>query len=233
MPTFDESFPAIELALGERYGRPESVADGAVESFAAAVAVILERTVAAKKVAKGIGALADAGLLEPQAMAESDPAEIVDVLKTFGVSAPARVVGPIRRLAAWLVSRQESSPDPLRDESVSTGELREELSGLSGIGQATADAILLLAGRRGVYPLDRPTYRILIRHGWLDPTADYEEARSVMERPGHQDPETLTRLAGWFEQVGRDYCKVSVAKCERCPLQPFLPEGGAIEPDAF
>jgi endonuclease-3 related protein len=196
------------------------------------VAVILERAVAAKKAAQGIKGLADAGLLEPEAMAESDPAELLDLLKSFGVSVPARVIGPIRRLAAWLVSRQERSPDPLRDESVSTDELREELSGLSGIGQATADAILLLAGRRAVYPLDRPTYRILIRHGWLDPTAEYEEARSVMERPGYDDPETLTRLSGWFEQVGRDYCKASVAKCARCPLQPFLPAGGAIEPDA-
>ena len=233
MPTFDESFSTIELALGARFGRPDSVAEGSADSFAAAVAVILGQSIDAKKVAKGLSALAEAGLLEPQALAEADPAEIVDTLKAFGVSTPARALGPVRRMAAWAVSRQEGSPDPLRDESISTGELREELRGLAGIGPATADEILLLAGHRGVYPVDRATYRILVRHGWLDPTAEYEEARSVMERPGHDDPETLQRLSGWFARVGREFCKPSVAKCERCPLQPFLPEGGALEPDAF
>ncbi|WP_406699545.1 endonuclease III domain-containing protein [Singulisphaera sp. Ch08] len=233
MPTFDECAFSIELALDERFGRPESVVEGLGDSFAAAVAVILGQSIDAKKVAKGLAALAEAGLLEPQALAEADPAEIVDTLKAFGVSTPARVISPVRRLAAWVVSRQESSPDPLRDESIATGELREELRGLTGIGPATADEILLLAGHRGVYPVDRATYRILVRHGWLDATAEYDEARSVIERSGHDDPESLHRFSGWFERIGREFCKPSVAKCERCPLQPFLPEGGAQDPDAF
>ncbi|SIN76090.1 DNA-3-methyladenine glycosylase III [Singulisphaera sp. GP187] len=235
MPTFDESFSSIEQTLGERFGRPESIAEGSFDSFATAIAVILGQSIDAKKVAKGLEALAEAGLLEPQPLTEADPAEIVDAFKAFGVSLPARVLGPVRRMAAWVVSRQASAHalDPLRDESISTGALREELRGLAGIGPATADEILLLAGQRGVYPVDRATYRILVRHGWLDPTAEYEEARSVMERPGHDDPETLHRLSDGFARVGREFCKPSVAKCGRCPLQPFLPEGGALEPDAF
>jgi len=233
MPTFDDSYPAIEPALLQRYGRPALAIDPSLDAFGAAVAVILGRTFEAKKVAKGIDALAEAGLLEAGAWVESDPLEIVDVLKGAGVSATVKVVGPIRRLAGWLMSRQENSPDPLRDESLATSVLREELYGLSGIGPATADAILLWAGHRPVYPVDRPSYRILVRHGWLDPTAEYDEARSVLERAGREDVGALTDLAGWFEQLGRDYCKASVAKCARCPLQPFLPEGGPLEPDAF
>lgn len=233
MPTFDESFSRIELALDERFGRTESVAKGTADSFAAALAVILGQSSDAKKVAKALLALAEGGLLEPQALAEADPAEIVDTLKGSGVSTPARALGPLRRIAAWVVSRQEGSPDPLSDDSISTDELREELRGLTGIGPATADEILLVAGHRGAYPVDRATYRILVRHGWLDPTAEYDEARSVMERQGFEDPETLHRLSGWFARIGREFCKPSVAKCERCPLQPFLPEGGALEPDAF
>lgn len=233
MPTFDDSYPAIEVALGDRFGRAEPVTERTADSFAAALAVVLGQSLDAKKVAKGLGALAEAGLLEPQALAEADPVEIVDTLKVGGVSITGRLLGPLRRLAAWACARQEDSPDPLRDEAISTGVLRDELRGLAGIGPATADEILLIAGQRAVYPVDRATYRILVRHGWLDATADYEEARSVIERPGLDDPESLNRFSGWFARLGREFCKPSVAKCERCPLQPFLPEGGPLEPDAF
>lgn len=234
MPTFDDSYPEIERALLARYGRPAATVDASLDSFEAAVAVMLERTLDAKKVPKGISALSDAGLLEPQALAEADPIELVDLLKSAGVSATVRVVAPIRRLAAWLAGRQERGVlDPLRDESISTAELREELCALSGIGQATADAVLLWAGRRAVYPVDRATYRILVRHGWLDSSAEYDEARSLMERADRAQPDALSQLSAWFEQLGRDHCKASVAKCARCPLQPFLPEGGALEPDAY
>ena len=43
--------------------------------------------------------------------------------------------------------------------------------GVPGIGLAAADAILLFALKRPSYPVDRATYRVLVRHGWLDPSA--------------------------------------------------------------
>ena len=84
-----------------------------------------------------------------------------------------------------------------------------------------------------MYPLDRATYRILIRHGWLDSSADYDEARDVVERPWAGDPVTLARLSDWLARIGSEFCRVRVAKCDRCPLRGFLPEGGPVEPEGF
>ena len=146
---------------------------------------------------------------------------------------PTRSLGPLRRVARWVVDHHAGSAEALRDEDLATDQLREELLGLNGVGPATADALLLFALRRPVYPVDRATYRILIRHDWLDPTADYDEARAVVERQGPDDPSGLARLSDWLERVGREFCRAGVARCERCPLRPFLPEGGPSEPETF
>jgi endonuclease-3 related protein len=229
MPTYDESFAAILDALAGEYPEPESPE---LAPFPALVAALFDRVADPRKVARALSALDDAGLLDPQALAEADPAEVSDALKTSGLAFPARALGPLRRLARWLVERHQGSADALRTGEVATDSLREELAQLNGIGLATADALLLFALRRPVYPLDRATYRIFLRHGWLDAATEYDEARAVVESPARDDPDALARLADGLERVGREFCRARVAKCDRCPLRTFLPEGGAIEVEA-
>ena len=100
-----------------------------------------------------------------------------------------------------------------------------------GISPAMTDALLLYGLKRPVYPADRPTYRILARHGWIYPTTDYEEARATIEEPAHGDVVVLSNLASWFDRVGELYCRARVAPDEsiedfrltsRCPVEPDL-----------
>lgn len=63
-----------------------------------------------------------------------------------------------------------------------TGELREELLGLNGVGPETADSILLYAGNHAVFVVDAYTRRILERHAILPARAEYEEIRGLLER---------------------------------------------------
>ncbi|MBY0398158.1 MAG: endonuclease III [Thermoleophilia bacterium] len=222
---------AIAAALTARYGKPAPPSAG-LESFEALVVTILDRALDPPKRDAAVAALRDAGLLDPQALAESDPAEAVEALRSAGVKIPDRGLAPLNRVARWLVDRHRGDADALAgpDGRPSTEQLRDELTAINGVGPATADALLLFALRRPVYPLDRPTYRILVRHGWADESTGYDEAREVVERLAPDDPVLLARLSAWFQRVGRDACTASVAKCDRCPLRPFLPEGGPIEP---
>jgi endonuclease-3 related protein len=231
MPPLDESFPTIVSALADRYGQPAFVAEG-LEPFEAMLAVVLARSVEVRKIAPALAALADAGRIDPPALAGAAPAEIVAILRDeAGLTSAAKLVGPIQRLAKWVVDRHHGEAASLLDDDLATPDLREQLTALKGIGPATADAILLFALRRPAYPVDRATYRILIRHGWLDTSADYEETRSLVEGQCGDDPALLARLSEWFERIGREYCRPSVAKCERCPLRPVLGEGGPREPE--
>ena len=231
MPAPDESFPALRDALSRRYGRPEPPAEG-LDPFEAILSVMLDRAVAPRQRDRVLDALREEGLIAPQALAEADPEELDEALRPAGVTAARGALAPLRRLARWVVDLHHGSADELTGPTspVATAELQDELRSVNGVGPASADAILLFALGRPVYPVDRATYRILARHGWIDRDASYEDARDIVEQLAPADPATLAELSAWFERLGKDHCRASVAKCDRCPLQPFLPEGGPIDP---
>jgi endonuclease-3 related protein len=194
---------------------------------------LLDRSLDPRKRDAALFALGSEGLLDPQALAEADLEEVDQALRSAGVSVARSGLAPLRKVAAWLVERHHGSADDLAgtDCPVPTSTLRDELVSINGVGPATADAILLFALRRPVYPLDRATYRVLARHGWVDPDAGYDEARDVAERLAADDPPALAALSAWFERLGRDYCRAGAPKCEPCPLRPFLPPGGPVDPN--
>ncbi len=233
MPALDESYPAMSAALADRYGRPELPSAG-LDPFEALVATVLDRALDPGKRDAVVMALRDEGLLEPQALAEADPVEAEEALRSAGLVINRTALAPLRRLARWLVDLHHGSADALSgvESGVSAERLREELRTLNGVGPATADAVLLFALRRPVYPLDRATYRVLARHGWIDADAGYDEARDAVERLDPGDPVALARLSVWFEKVGREFCRAGAPRCERCPLRPFLPESGPVDPNA-
>jgi len=63
-----------------------------------------------------------------------------------------------------------------------TGELREELLALNGVGPETADSILLYAGNHPVFVVDAYTRRILERHRTIPNNAPYDEIRQLVEQ---------------------------------------------------
>jgi endonuclease-3 related protein len=231
MATFDDSLPAIEAALEQRYGGlPSSIAhtDGA---FSAILAVVLGRFAAPRKVAKVIEDLKESALLDSRTLAETEADEVVETFRAAGVANPSRAFGPIRRVARWLEERHGGDAEVLREGHIATSLLREELAELNGIGPATADAILLFALRRPSYPVDRASYRILLRHGWLSPWDDYDQARAAVVRPLADAPERLAFLSESLERIGREFCRASGPRCDACPLRPLLPEDGPRLPE--
>ncbi len=215
MPTFTDAIPVILAALdGPEEGPPSQ------GTFEAVAAAYLAQWGEARAVAQAIDALREEGWLEPGALAAADEAAVADAWREAGSRGLVKLIPALQRLALWAARS-------LRD-GASTETLRDGLRKIKGIGAASADAILLRGLGRAAYPVDRATYRILVRHGWLDASAGYDEARSLVEAALPDDPMGLSRLSAEFEHVGRLWCRASVAKCERCPLRPLLPEGGPL-----
>lgn len=108
---------------------------------------------------------------------------------------------------------------------------RESLRKIRGLGPATVDELLMFVARLPVFPLDRGTIRVAIRHGWLDLPLEDEEAQDFFVQ-GLQasdiDPRSFSRL---MTRVAADHCG-RVPQCEDCPLESLLPPHGPLNPDA-
>jgi endonuclease-3 related protein len=73
-----------------------------------------------------------------------------------------------------------------------TGELRDELLALNGVGPETADSILLYAGNHPVFVVDAYTRRILERHQIVSNAAGYDEIRLLFEQALGEAPAAET-----------------------------------------
>jgi endonuclease III related protein len=227
MPSLHDVFSPVSSALGDRSDRPQSDFEDLATPFEAMVAVLLARNLGRVSWKSVLDGLSEAGLLTPDRLANADLIEIADAVRGRKPVPSVKTLAPLKQLASWFVERGD-----LGDFSVAG--LRDALAGLKGIGVAGADAILLFALKQPTYPVDRGSFRIMVRHGWLDSTATYEEARDALIDAAaaatgacNQDQASLLNdLAPALEQVGRTFCRLSAPRCDGCPLESFLPEGG-------
>jgi endonuclease-3 related protein len=103
-----------------------------------------------------------------------------------------------------------------------THTLRAWLLALPGVGNETADAILLYALGHPVMVVDEYLRRVTTRHALLHEQPRYDEIQSLALAAFHGDaPETLAQHYNEFHavivQIGKQYCGPT-PKCEACPL---------------
>ncbi len=246
MASLDEAFSSVHAALVERFGVPAPLVQG-LDPFQAICAVLLERSLAPKQGETTLGVLRESALLVPDRLATTDLVELIDAALENGSSVKAAAIAPLQRFASWLIQHHDGQIAALFDPHRSTEWLRGELTAIKGIGAAGADAVLLYALKRPAYPVDRATYRVMVRHGWLEPSATYDEARDlvvdcaaslegVSDERGLAANQSLTDdlidVAHGMALIGRHYCRPAVPRCDECPLVSLLPEGGYRQTDA-
>ena len=112
-------------------------------------------------------------------------------------------------------------------------EVRNELLAVPGIGPGTADNILLYAGQMPVYMVDMFTIRMLVRHGIVGAHTNNRQIQELVHRELTPDEEPygaklFQKMQEYLVRLGRDFCDKSRPNCLMCPLQKYLPEGGAV-----
>jgi endonuclease-3 related protein len=227
MPTLDEALPLIRAAAADPGGFPVALPDDH-GPFGAMVATLLARQVGPSIGRGAINVLAEQGLLDPTRLDDAGLPEIEDALRGQVRSISVRTLAPLKHLAHWLVEQYDGRAESFTESGRSTDDIRAELAGIRGVGPVGADAILLAAMRRPSYPVDRGTYRILLRHGWLDGSATYDDARDLVVHQAGGDPDALIGLSAGMEELAARFCRASAPLCEACPLRSLLPEGGPM-----
>jgi endonuclease-3 related protein len=106
------------------------------------------------------------------------------------------------------------------------GELREVLLSMNGIGEETADSIVLYAAGKPTFVVDAYTRRAMHR---IDPSISddisYGDLKRLFESGIKQDLELYKDFHAQFVELGKSLCKKRNPLCAECPLNTICKTG--------
>jgi endonuclease-3 related protein len=103
-----------------------------------------------------------------------------------------------------------------------TNILRNELLSLPGIGQETADAILLYALKKRTFVVDAYTRRIFSRHKIFGFEQPYEVIQKTIENNLPASTKIFNEYHALLVKTGKEYCRKNDPLCRACPLGTML-----------
>lgn len=184
----------------------------AESSFEVMVGAILTQQTNWSNVTRVIEDLRRWDLLSPRSMSEVSLETLEELIKPCGFyRQKARY---LKNMARYLWMHYPSSVDKLFSKKLD--ETRSELLALKGIGEETADSILLFAGRKPVFVAATYVSRVLRRTGVMD-SDSYSEIQDFVHSELGSDPETYSRLYAMVVELAKEYC-LDTPRCSGCPL---------------
>lgn len=182
--------------------------------FEIAAGAILTQNTNWANVEKAIRNLKVAGCLSVEGIRRLSPPQLAELIRPAGYFNVK--TKRLMNFVTWLSDNYDGTMTNL--EGVDTTRLRAALLEIKGVGRETADSILLYALHRPVFVVDAYTARITIRHGLIEPDADYEQLRELFESNLEKDVELFNEYHALLVRAGKEFCKPK-ARCPGCPLE--------------
>jgi endonuclease-3 len=159
----------------------------------------------------------------PQNLSNASQSDISEAIRPAGMyNQRSRVIKQISKIVLELYRGDLSTvvAKPYK-------EAREELLTLPGVGEKTADVLLLFNAGKQVLPVDRHIARIAKRFGFVQGNAQYDTIRLTLE--GAIIPDKFLDTHIKLIQFGRDVCRSLNPKCSECPLNDICPYPQRVE----
>jgi len=205
--------------LLERYGpRDWWPADSRFEVM---VGAVLVQNTAWSNAEKAIRALSEAGLLSPQALRSAGQDEIAQLIYSSGYyNMKAK---KLKALVEWLGERDDDIKALMAEDPAT---LREDLLAIHGIGEETADDILLYALDMPVFVIDHYTKRLLHRLGLAPEKGPYALYQRLFTDHLSPDVPLFNEYHALIVTHAARVCKKEPA-CGDCCLLSLCPTGKA------
>lgn len=182
--------------------------------FEVIVGAILTQNTSWDNVAKAINNLKTAGMLSPGKLHTAQASIIAGLIRPSGYYNVKT-----RRLKSFLKFLfEEFGGDIGAMFSLKPERLREKLLQVSGIGEETADSILLYAGGMPVFVVDAYTRRIMTRHGIIEGDPAYSDVQKLITANIATKTALYNQYHALIVQTGKDFCRKKPL-CEQCPLK--------------
>ena len=185
----------------------------AKEPFEVMVGAILTQSAAWVNVEKAIANLRAAGTLTPEALCQLTLSEIARLIRPCGYYNAKAL--KLKSLVHWLGERYGNNLDELFANDIDS--LRQQLLSIHGIGQETADSIILYAGNKPIFVIDAYTRRIVSRIGLAPDNNSYAAYQHLFMDNLPADVGLYNEYHALLVCLGKAVCR-SRPLCQQCCL---------------
>lgn len=182
--------------------------------FEVMVGAILTQNTAWKNVEKAVHNLERAGALDPQSLAHLKDDQLEKLVRPAGFFRVKAV--RLKSLAEYLCNGYGGRVEAMLEKPGWV--LREELLTIQGIGEETADSILLYALGKPYFVVDAYTRRILSRMGIISDKEAYGRVQRLFVDGLPGDVELFGEFHALLVELGKRHCRASVPLCRDCPV---------------
>ncbi len=204
-----EVYDRLFTAYGTQHWWP-----GATNPFEVCVGAILTQSTAWTNVEKAMEKLKTAGVVSLEGIQQTPVEELAVLVHSSGYfNVKAR---KLKALTQHVYDQHGGDLSAMLSQPWE--ELRSELLSVYGIGEETADDIVLYAADAPSFVSDAYTKRIVDRLG-IPPKKDrYEDYRALFMGALPADVSVFNEYHALIVKLGKDVCKKSKPLCQECPL---------------
>jgi endonuclease-3 related protein len=184
--------------FGNRYWWPADT------PFEVVIGTILTQQTKWENVERAINNLKEKKLLEPEPLSNIDPGELEEIIRCTGFY--RQKAKRLKDISAFFNENPEILERP-KDE------LRETLLSLNGVGEETADSIVLYAADKPRFVIDAYTKRMC---NCMGIEGNYRKLQSVFEGSLPVDVPLYKEFHALIVEYGKRYC--GKKKCRECIL---------------
>lgn len=186
--------------------------------FEVIVGAILTQSAAWSNVEKAIANLKTAAALNPDALRQLSPTELGQLIRPCGYYNAKAL--KLKSFVHWLGKRYDDSLEKLF--ALDVPQLRQELLSINGIGQETADSIILYAARKPVFVIDAYTWRIAQRLNLSPEANSYADLQAFFTENLPREEKLFNEYHALLVDHGKKICRKHPL-CQHCCLAYLCP----------
>lgn len=182
--------------------------------FEIMVGAILTQNTAWSNVETAIEALRSEEALSPEAITNMKNAKLERLIRPSGFF--RQKAERLKTFSSFLI--EECGGDIAKLRRKNKDLLRARLMSIKGVGEETADSILLYALKKPVFVVDAYTKRVFSRHSICPEIIKYSELQGLLHENFPMEIEKLNRYHSYIVETAKRFCKRTGPRCEECPL---------------
>jgi endonuclease-3 related protein len=182
--------------------------------FEVIVGAILTQNTAWRNVEIAIGNLKSKEVLSPEGILATEDGVLAELIRSSGYHHVK--TRRLKSFVRYLYGEYGGNLEVMFSENLQT--LRDKLLTVKGIGEETADSILLYGGGKSIFVIDAYTRRILDRHDIIRADATYMDMQNLFMSHIPPSVPLYNQYHALLVNTGKHFCR-KTPRCNECPLR--------------